>query len=200
MKQKTCKNGINKAIGFEGCGKETFKTTFGLCDSCLYDFYTTDERGKVIFEKRKLKVKQTKDKAFKDDLRQKLKTLSDYEAEAKKVFQKWVRLRDIELDCISCGTQNPKLWHGGHFKKAEIYSGLIFDERNVHKQCSRCNVFLNGNEGEYRIGLVNRYGKEYVEQLESDSIIKRNYKYTKDELIQIKNLYNGKIKDIERNH
>lgn len=199
MKQKICKKGINKAIGFKGCGKETFKTTYGLCDSCLYDFYTTDERGKVIFEKRKLKVKQTKDKAFKDDLRQKLKTLSDYEAEAKKVFQKWVRLRDIELKCISCGTQNPKLWHGGHFKKSEIYSGLIFDERNVHKQCSRCNVFLNGNEGEYRIGLVNRYGKEYVEKLEADSIIKRNYKYTKDELIQIKNLYNGKIKEIERN-
>lgn len=198
MKQKTCKNGIGKAIGFEGCGKETFKTTYGLCDSCLYDFYTTDERGKVIFEKRKLKVKQTKDKAFKSDLRQKLKTLSDYEAEAKKVFQKWVRLRDIELDCISCGTQNPKLWHGGHFKKAEIYSGLIFDERNVHKQCSRCNVFLNGNEGEYRIGLVNRYGKEYVEQLEADSVIKRNYKYTKQELTDIKNFYSEKIKAIER--
>ena len=123
MKQKTCKNGIGKAIGFEGCGKETFKTTFGLCDSCLYDFYTTDERGKVIFEKRKLKVKQTKDKAFKSDLRQKLKTLSDYEADAKKVFQRWVRLRDSGLNCISCNNPNPKDWSGGHYLPAGVYSG-----------------------------------------------------------------------------
>jgi hypothetical protein len=197
MKPKICKRGINKAKDFDGCGKETFKLTFGLCDSCLYDFYTTDERGKVIFEKRKLKVKQTKDKAFKSDLRQKLKTLSDYEAEAKKVFQKYVRLRDSGLNCISCNNPNPKDWSGGHYFPAGVYSGLIFDERNCHAQCnSYCNMYLSGNLSAYRIGLVNRYGREFVEQLEADSIVKRNYKYTKEELIDIKNLYSAKIKEI----
>ena len=204
MKQKICKKGINKALGFEGCGKETFKLTAGLCPSCYFSFLTTDERGKIIYQKSFLpKVSlnlKSFDKAKTKQMKENVKTLSQYEAEAKKVFQKWVRLRDVDLPCISCGTQNPKLWHGGHFKKAEIYSGLIFDERNVHKQCSRCNVFLGGNEGEYRIGLVNRYGNEYVEQLEADSIIKRNYKYTKDELIEIKNVYNEKIKAITRKH
>lgn len=133
----------------------------------------------------KAKQQRAKDKKTREGL----KTLSQYEADAKKEFQKWVRLRDKDLPCISCNNPNAKSYHGGHWKKAEIYSGLIFDERNVNKQCSRCNVFLGGNEGEYRIGLVNRYGKEFVEQLEADSISLRNYKYTKEELIEIKNKY-----------
>ena len=189
---KKCK-GINKAKGFDGCNKETSFRTFGLCSSCYYEFLTTDERGKIIYQKSflpKVKAKvKANDKKKKNVLKNALKTLSQYESDAKKEFQKWVRLRDKDLPCISCNTLNPKMWHGGHFKKAEIYSGLIFDERNVNRQCSRCNVFLGGNEGEYRIGLVNRFGEDFVKQLEDDSQRLRNYKYTKDELIEIKNKY-----------
>jgi len=122
--------------------------------------------------------------------------LSDYEYEAKKSFQKWVRLRDEELGCISCGTDKAKSWHGSHFYSANLYSGLIFDERNVHKSCDYCNVFLHGNLLEYRKGLIARYGLEYVEQLESISNESRVYKYTKDELIQIKKKYDDKIKQL----
>jgi len=189
-------DGINKAKGFEGCKKETYDREHGLCPSCRYSFYTKDERGKIIFAKRKIQVINKREKAFKSDLRQKLKTLSDYEAEAKKSFQKWVRLRDEALSCISCGTDKAKSWHGSHFYSANLYSGLIFDERNVHKSCDYCNVFLHGNLLEYRKGLIARYGLEYVEQLESISNESRVYKYTKEELIQIKKKYDDKIKSL----
>jgi len=193
---KPC-NGINKAKGFKGCGKPTLHRTNGLCNSCLYDFYTTDERGKIIFAKRKIQVVSKREKAFKSDLRQKLKTLSDYEAEAKKSFQKWVRLRDAGKPCISCNNPNPKDISGGHYFPAGVYSGLIFDERNCHLQCnSYCNMYLSGNLSAYRIGLVNRYGKEFVEGLEDDSIKLRNYKYTKDELVAIKKKYDDNIKSL----
>jgi hypothetical protein len=194
-KKKPC-NGINQAKGFKGCGKEVLHRTFGMCQSCLYDFYTTDERGKIIFAKRKIQVTSKREKAFKDDLRQKLKTLSDYEAEAKKVFQKWVRFRDKDLNCISCGTTKAKTWHGSHYFSANLYSGLIFDERNVHKSCDYCNVFLHGNLLEYRKGLLSRYGWEFVAKLENISDEKRVYKYTKDELIEIKKKYEAKIKSL----
>jgi hypothetical protein len=194
-KKKQCL-GINQAKGFKGCGKEVYKRTFGLCDSCAYSFYTTDERGKIIFAKRKIQVTSKREKAFKDNLRQKLKTLSDYEAESKKAFQKYIRLRDEDLNCISCGTTKAKTWHGSHYFSANLYSGLIFDERNVHKSCDYCNVFLHGNLLEYRKGLINRYGLEYVEQLESISNQSRVYKYTKDELIEIKKKYEAKIKSL----
>jgi hypothetical protein len=195
IKEKKCK-GQGKAIGFEGCGKEVYKRTNGLCDSCLYDFYTTDERGKIIFAKRKIQITSKREKAFKDDLRQKLKTLGQFEAEAKKAFQKYIRLRDDGLNCISCNGNDKDLWDGGHFFKAELFSGLIFDERNCHKQCRKCNRFLNGNELQYRFGLINRYGLQYVEQLESISNQSRVYKYTKDELIEIKKKYEAKIKSL----
>jgi hypothetical protein len=30
-------------------------------------------------------------------------------------------------NCISCGGNEKDLWDGGHFLKAEIYSGVIFN-------------------------------------------------------------------------
>jgi hypothetical protein len=130
-------------------------------------------------------------------LRDKLKTLSQYEADAKKSFQKWVRMRDAGLPCISCGNLNTTDWAGGHFYSAGMYSGLMFDERNCHKQCnSHCNKFLSGNLLEYRKGLINRYGSEFVQQLDQISDEKRNYKYSKDELIAKKLKFDILIKEL----
>jgi len=125
---------------------------------------------------------------------EKLKTLGQYEAEAKKSFQHWIRLRDKDENCISCDGNEKDLWDGGHYFKAEIFSGLIFDERNVNKQCRRCNRFMNGNELQYRKGLLKRYGNEFVDQLESEADSKRNYKFTKAELIDKKAEYDQLIK------
>jgi hypothetical protein len=130
-------------------------------------------------------------------LKDKLKTLSQYEAEAKKVFQKYIRMRDVKLPCISCGKLNATDWAGGHFYSAGMYSGLMFDERNCHKQCnSHCNKFLSGNLLEYRKGLIERYGQEFVNELDQISNEKRNYKYTKEELIAKKLQYEIKIKEL----
>lgn len=146
----------------------------------------------------KLKEKKANDwKSEKKVLKAKLKTLGQYEMDAKKSFQHWVRLRDKDLPCISCGEYHKDLWDGGHYFKAELFSGLIFDERNVHKQCRKCNRYDGGNEIQYRIGLVKRFGKEFVEQLEEDSVSKRVYKYTKQELIAKKLQYDIKIKELK---
>jgi hypothetical protein len=136
-------------------------------------------------------------KANKAILRNNLKTLSDYEADAKKSFQKYIRMRDAKLPCISCGNANAKDWSGGHFYSAGMYSGLIFDERNCHKQCNTyCNKYLSGNLLEYRKGLTKRYGEDFVIELDRISIEKRNYKYSKEELIAKKLQYDIKIKEL----
>ena len=130
-------------------------------------------------------------------LKDKLKTLGQYEAEAKKSFQKWIRLRDKNLNCISCGINETELFDGGHYKKAEIYSGVIFDPNNCHKQCRKCNRFLNGNELNYRQGLISRYGIEYADAIELKANATRNYKFTKEELIAKKLQYDILIKEIK---
>lgn len=146
-----------------------------------------------------LKAKKEADtwKKEKAVLKDKLKTLGQYEADAKKSFQKWVRLRDKELPCISCSTNTAKEWHGSHYFDANRYSGLIFNEMNVHKACNYCNVFLSGNLLEYRKGLILRYGIDYVEKLESISNQNRVYKYTKEELIAKKLKYDILIKEFK---
>ena len=157
---------------------------------------TCDYKCAIELAKRNNIEKEAKDwKVKKAILKDNLKTLGQYEADAKKSFQKWVRMRDDKQPCISCGTTKADTYDGGHYFKAELFSGLIFDERNCHKQCRKCNRFLNGNELQYRSGLISRYGIEFVDQLESESNEKRNYKFTKDELIAKKMQYDIKIKE-----
>jgi hypothetical protein len=153
----------------------------------------------AIIHSKNLKLqKELKDwKAEKAILKDKLKTLGQYEAEAKKSFQKWIRMRDDKQPCISCGIQQTDLWDGGHYKKAEIYSGVIFDENNCHKQCRKCNRFLNGNELNYRQGLIQRYGIDFADQIEQKANETRNYKFTKEELIAKKLKYDILIKQIK---
>lgn len=123
-------------------------------------------------------------------MQDKLKTLSDYEKEAKKEFQKFIRLRDKNLPCISCFKMNCKDWAGGHYFSAGQYSGMMFEETNCHRQCNTfCNKFQSGNLIEYRKGLLARYGDQYVKELESLAESNRNYKYTREELISIKEYY-----------
>ncbi len=144
------------------------------------------------------KLKANKAKKEKSILKEKLKTLSDLEAEAKKSFQRYVRLRDKDLPCISCNNSNTNDWAGGHYFSAGMYSGLMFDERNCHKQCNtHCNKYLSGNLLEYRKGLIKRFGTEFVEKLEFESDQKRNYKYTREELIAKKMKYDIKCKEIK---
>jgi len=174
-----------KKCAWKPCGKDfkQFKTTDKFCSRACY---LLDFTQKEIDKKVK-------------DMKVGLRKLSEYEDMAKKVFQKWIRIRDANLNCISCGTSISPVWDGGHYAKAELYSGLIFHPKNCHKQCRKCNFYLGGNEANYRLGLINRYGSGYVEEIEALKIELKDKKYTREELIQITNTYKQKIKDNEFN-
>lgn len=164
-----------------------------LCGFECYSVYQHNQQKKKRLQEEK---KQKQEKAVE---KEKSKTLTQYKTEAKQSFQKYIRLRDQDQPCISCGKYNCTDWAGGHYFPAGVYSGMVFDERNCHKQCnSHCNKFRNGNLIEYRIGLVNRYGVEYVEQLESDAIKRKDYKYTKQELIAKRLQYDLKCKEFKK--
>jgi len=175
------------------------------CKVCLEKFTPTqfaqvvcNYKCAIQHSKNLKKIKEQKEwKAEKSVLKDKLKTLGQFEAEAKTSFQKWVRMRDKDMPCISCGVKDTDLFDGGHYFKAELFSGLIFDERNCHKQCRKCNRFLNGNELQYRSGLIKRYGIDFVTNLESISDSKRVYKYSREELIAKKIQYDLKIKELK---
>lgn len=109
--------------------------------------------------------------------------------------QKWARIRDKDLPCISCGAVNPIRWDGGHLYKSKLYSGVKFNEMCIHKQCFTCNHHLDGNEVNFVHGLMKRYGTDYVLNLINLANETKNKKWSVPELKEIINYYKLKIKD-----
>ena len=69
--------------------------------------------------------------------------------------------------CFSCGKPTG-YWesHGGHFQpKGRDYNAACLDRRNVHLQCIRCNMYEQGNPAGYASHMVQKYGKEVIEEL-----------------------------------
>ena len=189
---KPCK-GIGKCHGIKGCGTLSDKRKYGLCAKCLFEWATTNDNGKVWYSTQFLpKVAKNASKQRKKrnkEVRESMKSISRLIQEARTPFQKWIRQRDVNDACISCGTVNAKIWHAGHYLKAELYTGLIFNEMNVNKQCEKCNTFGGGNESGYRIGLAKKYGENKVKELEESANHLRQYKFDKDEIRTIKTKY-----------
>jgi hypothetical protein len=167
------------------CKKEftQFNSTISVCG-----YQCAIEWGKLHPKKTSIKRVNSE---IKSEAKNKLKTQAQLRNPIKLHFQKWVRMRDIKEPCISCGTTEAK-WDGGHYLKAEIYSGVIFDERNVNKQCSYCNQYLDGNTAAYRQGLIVKIGVKEVEALEQLANETRTKKWTIEELQTIKIKYKKK--------
>ncbi len=164
-----------------------------MCEKRFVQFRSTDLWCSYLCKLKYLSEKEVekRHKECKVAVREKLSVL---EATAKRWFQKWIRWRDRALPCISCGSIFAK-WDGGHYFKAELYSGLIFHEMNCNKQCAYCNgPKMHGNLAPYRIGLVEKYGKLAVEGLEEISDSMRSYKYTREEYNEIIEKYKAKLK------
>lgn len=183
------KNIKPKKCAYSDCGKlfnPTYSTLQQVCSSICAIKFNSEKEVKKRFEEAKRESTTNK----------------ELEKAARIIFQKWIRERDKKEKCISCyRTINDiaiTMWDSGHYFSAERFSGLIFEETNVHKQCKFCNgTKMHGNLIEYRKGLVERYGEDYVWELESISNDNRVYKFSRTELIDIANKYKLKLKELQ---
>ena len=98
--------------------------------------------------------------AYKETLQK--KSVSQLKAIAVRHFHKFIRTRDKDLPCISCGRYT-KL-QAGHFYSASN-SSVRFNEDNVNGQCIQCNHFLSGNLLPYRQNLIKKIGQERVDKI-----------------------------------
>lgn len=120
-----------------------------------------------------------------------LKPLSHWLNMTQRVFNDYIRERDKNDGCISCGTKNAITYHAGHYRTTASASNLRFNEDNCHKQCASCNTHKSGSISEYRVGLIKKIGIERVIELENNNEI---IKYTPEYLKEIRNKYRNKIK------
>lgn len=125
----------------------------------------------------------------------KAKRLSEWLDDAQKIVNKYIRLRDSHLGCISCGTTANVQFAAGHYRSRGSASHLRFNHDNLHKQCNQhCNMALSGNQRNYRAGLIAKIGVDRVEALENDNT---PHKWTIDEAKAVISVHKLLVKDLE---
>ena len=131
-----------------------------------------------------------------------IKTIPELIKAAQTAFNAYVRARDAGKPCICCGRSEAMGYglaaHGydcGHYRSTGSASHLRFHEDNAHRQLVICNRHGGGRAVDYRIGLIARIGLERVEALESNN---EPHKWTREELIEIKETYKRKLKEINQ--
>lgn len=110
-----------------------------------------------------------------------------------KIFSKYIRERDKHT-CVVCWSKdNPNNWH---FITRSCLS-LRFDEINCNCQCASCNKTHEQFTKPYEDFMINKYGKEKVEELHQIymwSPLKLNTDWYKEKIEE----YNQKLKDLLR--
>ncbi|MGU9821115.1 recombination protein NinG [Pseudomonas sp. LF090] len=139
-------------------------------------------------ERREIKVRK-----------EKLKSRADHAKEAQAVINRYVRLRDAHLGCISCdkpaswGGQ----WHCSHFRSVGSAAHLRFNLWNMNKSCSQCNAHLSGNIMVYRPRLVAKVGQEKVDWLEcNQDLVRHDIPYLK----RLKAVFAKKVRRVEQRY
>jgi len=140
------------------------------------------------------KVRQVKERRETKAKLEKLKSKSAWAREAQAAVNTFIRLRDKDLPCISCGRYHQGSYDAGHYLSRGARPELRFDELNIHKQCVPCNQHLSGNIVLYRIALLEKIGAEGVAYLEGPHEPK---KYTIEDLKAIKAEYTAKAKELK---
>ena len=111
-----------------------------------------------------------------------MKTRSDWAKEAQAEVNRYVRLRDVHMGCVSC--DKPATWdgqwHASHFRSVGAASAVRFHLWNIHKACSVCNNWLSGNLSEYEPRLREKIGGEKVDWLRTQNqVVSYSVEYLK---------------------
>lgn len=141
----------------------------------------------VEWAKRKREAKEKKDwDKKKSDMRNELKTHSDWSKELQIEINTIARLIDKSTLCISSLKPLNDKFDAGHRFSVGAFPSLRFHLLNIHAQSVNQNQYLSGNPDGYDHGLSCIYGDEYLNEVHA---LKEKYpvlKLTIPELIEAK--------------
>jgi hypothetical protein len=174
--------------------------TCAQCGTQFRPFSSTSRVCSPVCASKWVRAENKQDRAQLKARKQALKRIPDLIKEAQTAFNAWVRARDADERCISCGVLLSREAIGGgfdagHYRSRGSAKHLAFHEDNCHGQCKRCNRYGAGMAVDYRIGLVRRIGLSAVEALEASNT---PHKWQRDELIAIRAQYVEKLKELKR--
>lgn len=185
LKPRTCK--VKSPLGVV-CG-ETFIPRSSLqvvCSPMCAVYKTAQDKAK------KATKQAAEQRAAHRVAKVKAKTRGDYAREAQIVFNAFIRARDKDKPCVSCGSFTGKK-NAGHYRSVGSAPECRFMEINAHLQCEKCNSYLSGNLIPYRVELIKRIGLEQVDYLEGKHEAAH---LSIDVLIGIKTEYRRKLNEI----
>jgi len=130
-------------------------------------------------------------------------TLGQVKKKADTVFSKYVRLRDASYQngnwwcqCITCARWLPiKEIQNGHFQSRR-FMNTRYNEENCNPQCTKCNIFNQGEQYKYSLAVDKKYGPGTAEKLER--LARQPKKWKTWELDDLIIYWKGKIAEYER--
>ena len=197
---KKCK-GNGKSKGF-GCGSliDVRFRKYGLCMSCYANWLYNSTYGKEMIKRATLKAtgpRKELEKATNTDKSR--KRLPVVLKQTQIVFNEYIRLRDKDKPCISSGFPLGREYDAGHLFSVKQYSGIRFDERNVHAQSIGDNRHKEGNFEDYLVQIYLRLDAEDVDKLRKEAQHFKIHpkKWTIPEVEEIKKEYKLKLKQLK---
>ncbi len=160
-----------------------------FCDQNCFAEWAANNVSKLAKKGKQIESKRLKAK------KEKLKTKGEHLREAQVAFNAFIRERDAQEPCISCGRYHTGQNHAGHYRSVGSTPELRFEEQNCHLQCSVCNNHLSGNLINYRINLIKKIGLESVEWLEGHHEPKH---YTIEQIQELKAHYRKRVREMQK--
>lgn len=132
--------------------------------------------------------------------KKKPKTIAKLVEEAARLVQLYVRIKASDIDgiaqCVTCGVRRHyKELQGGHFIGRKWLATKLMEE-NINPQCPCCNGPLRGNIIQYTLYMIEKHGKDFVEELQR--LKHQSKKYYRNEVEEIKKDFREKIKQLEQ--
>ena len=132
----------------------------------------------------------------------KIKPIGKLKKDVWKVFSEYIRLRDCLKtrgtpdfgNCVTCSRLVRRTEaDAGHFI-GRSHGATLFDERNVHLQCKRCNI--TGEVLKYRRAIIELYGEGVDVELEDKAT--ETKKFSRQELEGLKAEFSRKIQELRQ--
>lgn len=176
------------------------KQSFQNWCSPEHGFELSEQRKNKDKEKALAKLKkenQKKEREAKDKLKARklaVKPLSYFTKQAQTAFNAFIRERDKDEPCISCGRFHNGKHDAGHYRTVGANPELRFDEDNCHKQCVPCNHHLSGNIENYTPRLIEKIGQERFDRLMGSHELP---KWKREDYERIRDHYRAKLKELK---
>lgn len=119
------------------------------------------------------------------------------EGKAQDAINEYVRVRDYDKPCISCGKSaySCTKWDAGHLKTRGANSFLRYHLWNINKQCVSCNQHNSGMVAEHERGIVARYGQARLDFLLTAPRLRR---YSDEYLIRLAEIFRKKTRILKK--